>query len=70
MRNFYKALTLAVLAGLVCYTGRSLNLQEKSPAPTAEQSLLQAQKQPKPLTKQPKIISKEILKCCTKLSTI
>ena len=32
MRNFYKALTVAVLAGLVCYTGRSLNLQEKSPS--------------------------------------
>lgn len=44
MRNFYKALTVAVLSGLVCYSGRSLNLQESSPVPTAEQSLLQAQK--------------------------
>ncbi len=40
MRIIYKTLTVAVLAGLVCYTGRSLNMSA-SPTPTAEQSLKQ-----------------------------
>ena len=41
MRILYKTLTVVVLSGLVCYTGRKLNLQEKNYTPTAEQSILQ-----------------------------
>lgn len=40
MRIIYKTLTVAVLFGLVCYTGRSLNMSALPP-PTAEQSLEQ-----------------------------
>ena len=43
MRTAYKVLTLLVLAGLVCYSGRSLNM-EAAEGVEAEQALKRAQK--------------------------